>query len=50
MAEAIEITPVLEGKDAERFMSILFSAKRELKKHEREAKELMNNLPEKLRI
>jgi len=51
MAKAIEETPVLEGKDAERLLKILFSKKPvKLTKMEREVHQLAKNLPPNLRI
>lgn len=51
MAKAIEETPILEGKDAERLLKILFSKKQvKLTKTEREVHLLAKNLPPSLRI
>ncbi len=51
MAKAIEETPVLEGKDAERLLKILFSTKPvKLTKTEREIHRMVKNLPEHLRL
>ncbi len=51
MAKAIEQTPLLEGKDAERFMSILAKVNSvTLTKHEKEVKKLVENMPKHLKL
>lgn len=51
MAKAIEETPFLEGKDAERFLDIICNVdKATLETHEKEVKEMVDNIPEKLKF
>lgn len=51
MAKAIEETPTLEGKDAERLLKILFSKKTvKLTETEREVHRLAKNLPPNLKL
>lgn len=51
MAKAIEQTPILEGKDAERFIdSLTNSHKRPLTEHEKKVKELIKKIPPDLKL
>lgn len=51
MAKAIEQTPVLEGKDAERFLDIISKVDQvTLQTHEIELKEMVNKIPKKLKF
>lgn len=52
MAKAIEQTPVLEGKDAERFLQLLLNVDQEvnLTKHEEKVKEMLKDLPSHLKL
>ena len=52
MAKAIEQTPILEGKDAERFLDILLANEKEvvLTEYEKKVKEMLSKLPQTLRL
>ncbi len=52
MARAIEQTPILEGKDATRFLDIVLSSKNDSKInfHEQEVKEIIKKMPKHLKI
>ena len=51
MAKAIEQTPLLEGKDAERFLNIILSKKPvKLTKIEVEVHRMVKNLPQHLKL
>mgnify|MGYP001358254601 CR=1 FL=1 len=51
MAKAIEQTPTLEGRDAERFLDILSKVDSvTIAKHEREVKEIVKALPKNLKL
>tara|TARA_Y100000310_G_C20635676_1_gene791021 strand:+ start:738 stop:893 length:156 start_codon:yes stop_codon:yes gene_type:complete len=51
MAKSIEETPVLEGKDAERFLEIISKVDQTtLETHEEEVKEMVNKIPKKLKF
>ena len=52
MAKAIEQTPILEGKDAERFLGLLLETEKEIvhTKHEKKEKEMLLKLPAHLKL
>jgi len=51
MAKAIEQTPLLEGRDAVRFLDALSSVKSTvLSAHEKEVREIVRTLPKKLKL
>lgn len=52
MAKAIEQTPLLEGKEAERFLDLLLANEKEvvLTEHEKKVQEMLVKLPETLKL
>lgn len=51
MAKGIEPTPVLSGKDAERFINIISSPKtKKLSRKEKEVQRMVKNLPKHLKL
>ncbi len=52
MAKAIEQTPILEGKDATRFLDIILSNNTHSKMnlHEQEVKEMIKKIPINLKL
>ena len=51
MAKAIEQTPVLEGKDAERFLDIMSKVDQaKLGTNEKEIKRMIENIPKNLKF
>ena len=52
MARAIEQTPILEGKDATRFLDIVLLTKddHKINLHEQEVKEMIKKMPSSLKL
>ncbi len=51
MAKAIEKTPTLEGKDAERFLDIISKVDSvTIEKHEKEVRDIVKKLPKNLKL
>lgn len=52
MAKAIEQTPILEGRDAERFLELLLETEKEIipTEHEKKVKEMLLKLPAHLKL